>query len=240
MSLAWHVIRDHLMRSSATFRFQQSLETLRSENPALQQFTDPAAVLEYLHRSADAPERKNDVLRALVAAAQIEKRADSCAQTLLLLALWPGLDAVRRRLTWRWKHAPEEAAADVLAAACHAISKMELARVNRIAATLLRNVERDIGRTLQREAGRQQLHTTDDPEELQTGASGERPCESAAYLAREVESLIGPDARIVLSVALEGLTQAEAGAALGLSEPAARKRFQRVAHRLRDALQEIH
>lgn len=240
MSLAWHEIHDHLMHSSSTFRFQQSLETLQAEHPALRPFIDPASMLEYLHRGTDTPERKNDVLRALVTAAQSKNQVESCAQTLLLLALWPGLDAVRRRLTWRWKHAPEEAAADVLATACHAISEMDLTCVNRIAATLLRNVERDIGRCMQREAARQQQHTTDDPDTLHMCALSERPCESADYLAREMESLIGQDARIVLSVAIEGLTQAEAGAALGLSEPAARKRFQRAAHRLRDVLQEIH
>lgn len=240
MSLAWHKIRDHLMNSSSTLRFQRSLETLRSDHQPLQHFADPAAILEYLHRGDDAPERKNDVLRALVAAAKSSPETASCAQTVLLLALWPGLDAVRRRLTWRWKHTPEEAAADVLATACKAIADMDLTRVNRIAATLLRNVERDIGRSLQREADRYQHRTTDDPDDLHANFGIEGPFESAAHLALEVESLVGHDAQLVLSVALEGLTQAEAGVALGLSEAAARKRFQRATHRLREALQEIH
>ena len=191
MSLAWHEIRDHLMRSSSTLRFQRGLETLRSDHQPLQHFADTAAILEYLHRGDDAPERKNDVLRALVAAAQSEKQAESCAQTLLLLALWPGLDAVRRRLTWRWKHTPEEAAADVLATACKAIADMDLTRVNRIAATLLRNVERGIGRTLRHEADRHQRRTTDDPDDLRANFGIEGPFESVAYLALEVESLVG-------------------------------------------------
>lgn len=239
MSLAWHEIRDHLMQSSSTLRFQHSLEILRCDHPALQRFLDPAAVLEYLYRGHDAPECKNDVLAALVVAAKTPSQTEKCAQTLLLLALWPGLDAVRRRLIWRWKRPPEDIAADVMAAACDAIAAMDLSRVNRIAATLLRNVERDIGRTLRREAESHQHHTTDDPDELSANVGAGGPCETAAYLAREVEELIGRDARIVLSVALDGLTQAEAGAALGLSEAAARKRFQRATRRLRAALQEI-
>lgn len=38
----------------------------------------------------------------------------------------------------------------------------------------------------------------------------------------------------VLRVVIDGYTQAEAGQQLGLSEPAARKRFQRALKRLRD------
>ena len=38
----------------------------------------------------------------------------------------------------------------------------------------------------------------------------------------------------VLRVVIDGYTQAEAGQQLGLSEPAARKRFQRALTRLRD------
>ena len=240
MSLAWHEIRDHLMRSSSTLRFQRSLESLRNKHQPLQRFADPAAILEYLHRGDDAPERKYDVLRALVAAAQSSSETASCAQTVLLLALWPGLDAVRRRLIWRWKHAPEEAAADVLATACKAIADMDLTRVNRIAATLLRNVERDIGRALRREADLHKQHAAVDPDQLNMhAASHERP-RCAAHVAREVEALVGRDAGLVLAVAWKGQTQAEAGAVLGLSEAAARKRFQRATSRLRDALQEIH
>jgi len=68
MSFAWHEIRDHLMQSSSTLRFQHSLDILRCDHLALQRFPDPAAVLEYLHRGQDAPRCKNDVLAALVVA----------------------------------------------------------------------------------------------------------------------------------------------------------------------------
>jgi RNA polymerase sigma-70 factor (ECF subfamily) len=79
----------------------------------------------------------------------------------------------------------------VLATACKAIADMDLTRVNRIAATLLRNVERDIGRTLRHEADRHQRRTTDDPDDLRANFGIEGPFESVAYLALEVESLVG-------------------------------------------------
>ncbi|MEM5472927.1 sigma factor-like helix-turn-helix DNA-binding protein [Hoeflea sp. AS60] len=225
------------MQSSSTLGFQRSFDVIRNANlTIMRRFSDPVSVLEFLHRGTEAPERKNDVLGALVEAAQADHQTASCAQTLVLLALWPGLDAVRRRLIWRWKLAPEDVAAEVMGTACKAIAGMDLTRVGRIAATLLRNVERDIGRALLREADRHEQHSPIDPDQLPLNAASEDPRESEANLTREVEALIGRDARLVLSVAWEGLTQSEAGAALGLSEAAARKRFQRATHRLRDAL----
>ena len=88
-------------------------------------------------------------------------------------------------------HTPEEAAADVLATACKAIADMDLTRVNRIAATLLRSVERDIGRTLRHEADRHQHRTTNDHDDLHASVGIEGAFESVAYLALEVESVVG-------------------------------------------------
>jgi hypothetical protein len=76
-----------------------------------------------------------------------------CALTLMLLALWPGLDAIRRRCIWRKVGTGDEIAADILGRTTEAIRGLDLQRVNWIAATILRNVERDILRAHQREAG---------------------------------------------------------------------------------------
>ena len=60
-----------------------------------------------------------------------------------------------------------------------------------------------------------------------------------ALLNGAVRKLLGDDALLVIRVAVEGFSQAEAGAALGLTEAAARKRYQRAMRRLNDALEEI-
>ncbi len=54
-----------------------------------------------------------------------------------------------------------------------------------------------------------------------------------------MRKLLGDDALLVIRVAIEGFSQAEAAAELGLTEAAARKRYQRAMRRLNDALQEI-
>ncbi|MBX3506593.1 MAG: hypothetical protein KF895_14035 [Parvibaculum sp.] len=146
MSIAWHAIRDHLTDSSSKLHFQRSFDAIRRTQAALATFRDPAALLDGLHRTPGDQGQKNLILAALVRAAQSDGPASDCALTLLLLALWPGLDAIRRRSIWRRIGAADEVASDVLARTTEAVRGLDLARVNWIAATVLRNVERDMKR----------------------------------------------------------------------------------------------
>lgn len=234
MPLAWHELHHRLVQSSSSLRFQQQFAALRAAHPALQCFRDPAALLDHLHRGASPPDRKNTVLRALISAAQGED--DNSALTLMLLALWPGLDAVRRRLNGRRYRAGSEPAADLLSRACEAIRTLNLERVMWIAATVLRNVERDTVRQMQREAQHQALQAAVEPDSLPSCGVFDDPLIGGLIAQRALDLLTGHDAELVAQVAVEGRTQAEAGVALGLSEAAARKRFQRATHQLRQTM----
>ena len=110
MSFAWHEIRDHLMHSSSHLHFQRSFDAVRRAQAALATFRDPAALLDGLHRSPGDQGQKNVILTALVRAAQGDGHRSDCALTLLLLALWPGLDAIRRRSLWRRLGSADEVA----------------------------------------------------------------------------------------------------------------------------------
>lgn len=239
MSFAWHEIRDHLMHSSTNLHFQRSFDTVRCAHASLAPFRDPAALLDGLHSTPGDPARKNLILSALVGAAQGDGPASDCALTLLLLALWPGLDAICRRSIWRKLGTADEVASDVLARTTEAVRRLDLGRVNWIAATVLRNVERDIIRTRQRDMAREHLASGADPDEV--ADSGDSGIGATGYerLNGAVRKLLGDDALLVIRVAIEGFSQAEAGAELGLTEAAARKRYQRAMRRLHDALQEI-
>jgi len=240
MSIAWHAIRDHLTDSSSKLHFQRSFDAIRRTQAALAPFRDPAALLDRLHRTPGDPVRKNQILTALVGATQGDGPTSDCALTLLLLALWPGLDAIRRRSIWRRIGASDEITADILGRTTEAIRGLDLQRVNWIAATILRNVERDILRAHQREAGRQSLRSETEPDEVAADDGSGDPAISEAQLLRDLRLLVGADAILVIRVAVEGFSQAEAGVELGLSEAAARNRYQRATQRLRDALQKIH
>jgi len=237
MSFKWHEIHDSLMNSSATLQFQKSFEALRRGDPAFGRFTDPAGLLDALHEPAGCAERKNRILRALVAAAQGDGLASDCALTLALLALWPGLDAVRRRLLWRKAGGSDDVSSDVLARATEVLRGLDLGRVNRIAATVLRNVERDTLRAHCRETA--WLNAVCDVEPDSVCAPGMDAAAEAMFLRRDVGRLLGRDGDLVLRVAVDGFTQRETAKDLGLSEAAARKRYQRAARRLREAFDEF-
>lgn len=239
MSIAWHEIRDHLMLSSSTLNFQRNFEALRHTSEPLAHFADPAALLDTLHVSDRGPDQKNRLLVALVGAAQSGGAVSDCALTLMLLALWPGLDAVRRRSIWRWVGTGDEVASEILARASEAIRGLDLQRVNWIAATILRNIERDVIRTRQREDRRQSLRSEADPNEIP--ADGEVLSGDAIpeLLHRDLVRIVGTDADLVIRVAIDGFSQSEVATELGLSEAATRKRYQRATRRLRDVLQEF-
>ncbi|MTW18322.1 sigma-70 family RNA polymerase sigma factor [Rhodoplanes serenus] len=239
MSFAWHAIRDHLMHSSSTLGFQRAFDNLRRAHAALAPFRDPAGLLDGLHRGPGDPDQKNLILSAFVEAAQGDGPASDSALTLLLLALWPGLDAIRRRSIWRRIGSADEIASDVLALTTEAVRGLDLKRVNRIAATVLRNVERDMIRARRREAERESATTSIVPEDVPADRAGHHLAPEDAHLQSDVCKLIGADAVLVIRVAIEGFSQAEVALELGLTEAAARKRYQRATCRLRDALQEI-
>ena len=239
MSFAWHEIRDHLMQSSSTLGFQRSFDALRRAQESIARFPDRAALLEALHRGPDGPAGKNRILRALIAAAQDDNVASDCAVTVLLLALWPGLDAIRRRAVTRRIAPTDEIVSDILARTTEAIRSLDPDRVTWIAATVLRNVERDILRARKREAEREGVAAEIDPDGIPAAHGEPDRALHRARLVDDMRQLIGGDADLVNRVAVEGCSQAEAAVQLGLTEAAARKRYQRASRRLRDRLQEI-
>ena len=239
MSIAWHEIRDYLMFSSSTLGFQNTFDALRRSSELLAHFADPAALLDTLHVGGRAPDEKNQLLVALVRVAQSGGETADCALTLMLLALWPGLDAVRRRSIWRRVGTGDEVASEILARASEAIRGLDLQRVNWIAATILRNIERDLIRTRQREDRHQSLRCEADTNEIP--ADGEVLSGDAIpeLLHRDLVRIVGTDADLVIRVAIDGFSQSEVATELGLSEAATRKRYQRATRRLRNVLQEF-
>lgn len=239
MSIAWHEIRDHLMLSSSTLNFQRNFEALRRTSEPLAHFADPAALLDTLHVGSRSPDEKNRLLVALVGAAQSGGAVSDCALTLMLLALWPGLDAVRRRSIWRRVGTGDEVASEILARASETIRGLDLQRVNWIAATILRNIERDLIRTRQREDRHQSLRSETDPDEIPADGEVLSGDASPELLHGDLVRIVGTDADLVIRVAVDGFSQAEVASELGLSEAATRKRYQRATRRLRNALQEF-
>jgi RNA polymerase sigma factor (sigma-70 family) len=239
MASSWDGIRNQLSRSSTKLEFHQSFSGIRKLHKEFAHYNDPAALLDCLRRKDISAHKKNGLLIRLVQLAKSKTIQSDTALTLMLLALWPGLDAVRRRSLWRKIGSPDEIASEVLARATDAVRSIDLDRVTHIAATILKNIERDMFRARKREDLRQREVSGIDPDELVDEHNNSEAVASSAMFLSDIVQLIGADATLVIRVALDGLTQAEVAAELGISESAARKRYQRAIRRLRDALEKI-
>ncbi len=244
MRASWHAIHAELLQSTTHMTFRTRFKAIQVAQPRLHSFPDPGGLLDRLHAPGGDPAEKNQILRALITAAQNRSPEADAAVILLLLALWPGMDAVRGRLR-RHVTDPDELASELLARATLAIRIMDLSVVNRIAATLLMNLERDITRALG--PGRRE-------------APGACPAEDMADFCREgpmfmplaidhqvarvrvheiIANRIGTHSDLVMAVAVDGFTEREAAEQLGISYDAARKRYQRALGRLRSCRSQV-
>ena len=211
---------------------------------ALADFPDLAALFDALHGPDGDAVVRNAILAALVRRAQADAEP---AATVLLLALWPGLDAVHRRLARHVRGDRDALVSEIPARVVTGIHALDLTRVSRIAATLIRNCERDIVRSLRRRGAEARFSVSGLDEELPERRAisvlglldGLDPDEAVARLVELLEAAIGADARLVVAIAVVGERQHPAAAALGLSPDAGRKRYQRALKRLRLLLEEI-
>ena len=239
MRATWPALHAQLVRSTQTLAFHRRFRAIRQAEPALARFSDPPALFDTLHGPEGDPEVRNTILRALVRRAQAEAEP---ATTLLLLALWPGLDARSRRLARHFRGESDVLASEITARTVAGILGLDLTRVNRIAATLIRNVERDIIGSLRKagaEASRrsdiadQELRPPDRAPSVLGLPADLDPEAAAARLVDRLRPAIGDDAHLVVAIAVVGEHQRDATEALGLGQEAGRKRYQR-------ALKQLH
>ncbi len=249
MRALWQSLHTSLMQSTETLPFQNHFEAVRQSDDTLQPFPDPCALLGRLHADGGDHEEKNRILAALVVAAQGTGPVRDTASTLLWLALWPGLDALYRRLLRYFASSPEELVSEISVRLTTGFHRLDLDRVHRIAATLIRNVERDIRRSL-KTAWAVGAQRSDMPDDDFMNSEAHRTCilglpngietdAATALLQRQLQVWIGDDAALVAAVAVHGDRQHEAAAKLGIAAEAARKRYQRATRRLRIKIEEI-
>lgn len=210
-------------------------KNITHRNSALKGFADIGAVVAFLHHPDPVPHRKNRVLSALVRSAQRQEASCETAQTILLLALWPGLCGVRRRLAPLFADDADLLPTEIMGRCCAAIATLDLAVVSQVAATILMNLERDLRRRSIRDA--RLIPTAPDIFDamIDEGDCIEEHIDQV-MLEPRLADVFGRDARLVIAVALYGMTQKEAACVLGLSHDVARKRFQRALKRLEGGL----
>ena len=248
MRTLWQSVHADFTRIINRHSAHRQFESLKQTSFALAPFADAGAVLDFLHRRESAPDDKDRLLAVLVIAAQAGPDRD-IGTTMLWLALWPGLDALYRRL-WRYfRSDPAELVSEVAGRFTMEVHRADLRRIRRVAATLLANVERDIRDDLRRrwaEAARR--GKMPDPDDLRGDDRPSSPYfdippaidadREAAEISRILTGLVGGDADIVVAVVVMGEGQREVAGRMGLSHDAVRKRYQRALRRLRGVLEE--
>jgi len=247
MRSRWQALHAKLIRSTHTLAFQREFEQLRQAAPDLARFTDPAALFDVLHTVQGDPDHRNRILVALVRAAQTDRAPSATATMLLILGLWPGLDAVQHRLAHHFRADPDELVAEISERINRGIRTLRLDRVNRIAATLLRNLERDIRRNLRAKRRQAALSSAYSRHmyragTLDQGSPFALPCgadfdTTAALLEQRLRQSVRADAALVVAIAVHGDRQHEVAERLGVGHEAARKRYQRAVRRLRQEFQ---
>lgn len=253
MCALWHSLHDDLMRSIDTISFKKKFDAARQSSPPLQRFLDHYALLDHLHTPVGDLDAKDRLIASMVMEAQCSGPSTDAATVLLWLALWPGLDAVYRRLLRHFAKAPDELVSEISDRFMVVLHRFDGSRVRRVAATILRNTERLIRQELWSEwqrAGRTDPASDEDLARHAFGRQHGRPetkfgfppgtdSENApAVLCTVLAPIIGAeDAELVIAVAVLGELQNEAAARLAIKPCAARKRYQRAVARLRTCLE---
>jgi DNA-directed RNA polymerase specialized sigma24 family protein len=251
--LIWQTIHADLSTSIGTLNAAKHFEIAKRERPELHRFTDPAAVLDFLHGREGHPEAKDRILVAFVEIMQSNGSGAEFAMTMLWLALWPALDAVYRRLSRHFRDAAEDLVSEMTEQFTLAVRRADMRRIHRIAATLVRNAERNI-RTRLRQTWQERSRVVplcDDESANErdgltrsvfAGSPGLSPLglpagidfdREADLIRKELWRLVGSHADMVVAVAIFDEPQNEIAERLGISEAAGRKRFQRALKQLR-------
>jgi RNA polymerase sigma-70 factor (ECF subfamily) len=259
MRSEWEALHQGLVQSIGTLEAERTFDTIRRTFEVPNRFESPEALVRQLASTGGDLDEKDRVLTALVLAARADDVA-RLATALLLLGLWPGLDAAfGRRVVFR-RREPGEVAADLISCFTDQVRRMDPTRVRRVAATLVRNTERDVMRASVRESRLRARMTDVSIEEAEEMTADPSICaelrdtaltvasicpvsegapidEKVAALRAWLRALIGAEANLVVEAVLLNRSRQDLAAELRIDQRAARKRLSRALRRIRRILE---
>jgi RNA polymerase sigma-70 factor (ECF subfamily) len=236
------------MGSVTTLQATSHFRDLRGSEPLLARFESGSTLLAYFAQQEADLDDKDRLYAALIRAVQSQAPWTRLAHTLLWCGLWPGLDRIYRRRVRYFRAEPADLTEAISVVFTMLVGRLNLARVHRIAATLVRNTDREImdeRRRMQDELSHRvaMRHTAawsrmlaSAPDAGVEAPAGRSLAGELAALREHLVPVIGADADLVLAVAVMDLDQHEAAKRLGITHDVARKRFQRALLRVRRPL----
>jgi DNA-directed RNA polymerase specialized sigma24 family protein len=239
LRVQWRALRESLVRLVRTLAAHTQFGELRQRAAVLLRFDDPLGLIDYLTQRGGDLDEKDRIYATLVEAAQARESGSSLAATLLLLGLWPGLDAIYRRRLGRFSNDPGELVALIAGQFTAAVHRLRLHRVRRVAATMVWNTSRlvvyEAEKREKEDAKREELPNDDVLADLR-GAISDVSLEEERIetLRRSLASTVGEwDAALLIATEVEGESQRAFALRLGLSEGMVRKRHQRALTKLK-------
>ena len=238
MCATWSALHDSLVRDINRRAAESDFTRLREQYSELERFASIPALIEHQRDLGVDPARRYVVVRRLVEAAQSDDSSAGTALRLGFLTLWPGLEGVHYRLARGFPAVQADMGSEVLSQATLSILTLDLTRVEKVAATVVRNTERDIMRRLAGAASRERRERdiADPLIESRLAELAREPTTRGSAVEDLLRCLHPLDQALVIRIVTLDETQQEAGRALGLSPAAARKRHQRALIRLREII----
>ncbi len=244
MRSSWERIRRGLIQWIESREAARAFERLISRSPTLDRFSRASALVDAVAQTTDLA-GKDQVLAALITATRAEETR-RLAHALLMLCLWPGLDAIFHRRIVFFRQDPQDLGAEIADRFTRCVHRIDLSRVTRITATLVRNTERELVDARRKESAveRRSAELPADLPERQAGDFGGSafgmPCgrwdeSSVATLRSWLSRAVGRDADLVIDAVLMEKSGGELASTFGLSPVAARKRLGRALARARHA-----
>ena len=244
MRSGWEAIRQGLLQWIETREAVSAFDRLIRRAPELEKFLRPATLVDAVAKTTDLVAKDRVLAALIIATGAAETRR--LAQALLMLCLWPGLDAIFHRRIAFFRRDPQDLAAEIVDRFTSCAHRIDLRRVTRITATLVRNTERDLVDARRKESAAE-ARATELPADLPQRTDADAhdspfglPCgrwdaSSVAALRGWLARAVGRDADLVIDAILLEKSGGELARSFGVSPVAARKRLGRALIRARRA-----
>lgn len=261
MRFSWDWIHEYLERSLRTEYAEAEFAQVRLLDTRVAGFSSAPALLDHLQQRDHGIAETDPIYATLVRAVQ-SGRATRVAQQLLLCGLWPGLDGVYRRNVRGFRGREDDLSSALYAAFSELVPSLDLTRVTRVAATLVRSTAREAMLVLRSEWAKHEKYVEPLGTELDASAGAAsadhennelehryQRVESAAAAAdpialgvaywrdlvdlrRSLLPVLGEDTDLMLRVAVLEEHHGSVASDLGIAAAAVRKRVQRARRRL--------
>jgi hypothetical protein len=144
MRARWERLHTALVGAVTTLQTARQFRDAQRTESVLERFESAAELIDYLTSIEGDLDEKDRIYAALVRAVQGRAAWAQVANTVLWCGIWPALDRISLRRMRYFKSNPEGLGEAIAVAFSTQVGRMDLRRVHRVAATLVRSTDREV------------------------------------------------------------------------------------------------